>query len=30
MKNDYKTIKPMKEIPDQLRKLRRRDRLMLP
>ena len=23
MKNDYKTIKPMKEIPDQLRKLRR-------
>ena len=30
MKNDYKTIKPMKGIPDQLRKLRRRDRLMLP
>ena len=23
MKNDYKTIKPMKGIPDQLRKLRR-------
>ena len=23
MKNDYKPIKPMKEIPDQLRKLRR-------
>ena len=23
MKNDYKIIKPMKEIPDQLRKLRR-------
>lgn len=23
MKNDYKPIKPMKEVPDQLRKLRR-------
>ena len=23
MKNDYKPIKPIKEIPDQLRKLRR-------